>query len=114
MEENGWKVKKGMPKVAYRHRMAHVMHIISLRVRPKRVHKQNIFIFPIYFACQDGPEDARAANSGASRSGFVVILGDFGAILHTLGSLSNYSRCMSVDLESLWSIFKMYPFFKQI
>ena len=44
MEENGWKVKKGMPKVAYRCRMAHVMHIISLRVRPKRVHKQNILI----------------------------------------------------------------------
>ena len=48
MEENGRNVKKGIPKAAYRCRMAHVMHIISLRVRPKRVHKQNIFISPTY------------------------------------------------------------------
>ena len=45
MEENGRKVKKGIPKVAYRRRMAHALHIILLRVRPKRVHKQNICIF---------------------------------------------------------------------
>ena len=32
------------PKVAYRRRMARVMHILSPCVRPKRVHKQNIFI----------------------------------------------------------------------
>ena len=60
--------EKWNPKAAYRRRMAHVMHIISLRVRPKRVHKQNIFIFPTYFACPRGPEDSIGAKSPASRT----------------------------------------------
>ena len=110
MEENGRKVKKGMPKVAYRHRMAHVMHIISLRVRLKRVHKQNIFIFPTYFACPRGPEYFSGAKRGASRGGFGVIWRHFGAMLHTLGSLWNHLRYMSVALESLCSVFKIYSF----
>ena len=37
-------------------------------VRPKRVHKQNIFIFAKDFACQGSPEDSRKTNAGASRT----------------------------------------------
>ena len=85
MEENVRKVKKGMPKAAYRRRMAHVMHIISLRVRPKRAHKQNIFIFPTYFEVSSGVDDTKRTNDGASRGGLGVIWRHFGAILHTLG-----------------------------
>ena len=38
--------------------MAHAMHIISPCVRPKRAQKQNIRIFPTYFAYQDGQKRA--------------------------------------------------------
>ena len=93
--------EKWTPKAAYRRRMAHVMHIISLRVRPKRVHKQNIFIFSTYFACPRGPEHSNGAKNQAGRGGFGVIWRHFGAILHTLGSLWNHFRYMIVDLESL-------------
>ena len=91
MEENGRKVKKGMPKVAYRRRMAHVMHIISLRVRPKRVHKQNTLFFPTYFEVLWGArrrQETKAEQSGAVLESFGVILvpsctlwGHFGIIL---------------------------------
>ena len=77
MEENGRKVKKGMPKVAYRRRMTHVMHIISLRVRPKRVHKQNIIISPTYFACPRGQKYSRKTNNVPARGGLGVILASF-------------------------------------
>ncbi len=40
-------------------RMALVMHIISPCVRPKRAHKQNIFIFPMNFAWPGSRETAR-------------------------------------------------------
>ena len=39
--------EKWTPKPAYRRRMALVMHIMSPCVRPKRAHKQHIFIFPM-------------------------------------------------------------------
>ena len=61
---------------------------------------------------QEGPEDARRTNDGASRGGFGVIWRHFGTILHALGSVSNHFRYMSVDLESLWSVFKIYSFFQ--
>ena len=102
--------EKWTPRVAYRRRMALAMHIISPCVRPKRAHKQNIFIFPTYFAYPRGPEDSSGAKKLASRIGFGVIWRHFGAILRTLGSLWNHLRYMSVDLESLWSVFKIYPF----
>ena len=91
MEENERKAKKGMPKAACRRRMAHVMHIISLRVRPKRVHKQNIFIFPTYFEVSRGAR-GRQENEKPSEPGrfwshlasFWCHFAHFGATLESL------------------------------
>ena len=57
-ENNGrqWpEIEKWTPKAAYRHRIAHAMHIISPCVRPKRAQKQNVFIFPMNFEGARGP-----------------------------------------------------------
>ena len=62
--------EKWIPKVAYRRRMAHVMHIMSPCVRPKRVHKQEIHTFPTFFACQRSPEYAKNASQKLSRAWF--------------------------------------------
>ena len=37
-------------------------------VRPKPAHKQEIHILPTFFACQDGPEDAKWACEEAGRT----------------------------------------------
>ena len=61
---------------------------------------------------QEGPEGASRTNNRAARGGLGVIWRHFGTILHALGSVSNHFRYMSVDLESLWSVFKIYSFFQ--
>ena len=71
-------------------------------VRPKRVHKQIIFIFAKDFACPSGREDANRTNSGPSRVTLVPLWGQFGV---TFGYLWVALRHLMVTLQSLWSHF---------
>ena len=61
--------EKWTPRVAYRRRMAHAMHIISPCVRPKRAHKQNIRISCTYLRGQDSHEGIRETEKGARNGG---------------------------------------------
>ena len=63
--------------MAYRRRMAHVMHIMSLCIRPKRVHKQIILIVAKDFACHGSHEDARESLQPSEPGHFGVTLGSF-------------------------------------
>ena len=68
------------PKVACRRRMARIMHIISLCVRPKGAHEQEIHIFPRSFAC---PRRARVWGQFGATWG--LVWGYFGHFGITFG-----------------------------
>ena len=87
-----------IPKVADRRRMAHVMHIMSPCIRPKRVHKQEIDIFQWTLKLQDSHEHAKKNNGGVSRGGG---LGHFGVKLHTSERLWGHFRYRRVTLYVL-------------
>ena len=81
--------EKWTPKVAYRRRMARVMHIASPCVRPKRVHKQNL-VFCEGFCLSKKP-GGFSENEPAAIGHFGVVLGalrgHFAHVGVTLGSL---------------------------
>ena len=82
----------------------------GVMVPPKRVHKQEIHIFPTYFAFQGSYEDSRKTNYPAKGDRFgvtlvplwghfgymVVALGHFGI---TVGSLWNHCGYMKVHFQ---------------
>ena len=71
---------------AYRRRMARVMPIVSLCVRPKWVHKQEIHIFPMNF---EGSRWPRADSENERPSEPTLFSGHFGVIL----------CCSGIDVE---------------
>ena len=104
------------PLWAYRRGMACMMCIVAgLMVSlfdPNGPINRKYTFLRVILRVQEGPEDAKRTKDRASRGGFGVIWRHFGTILHALGSVSNHFRYMSVDLESLWSVFKIYSFFQ--
>ena len=95
----------------YRSRMAHGMHISSPCVLPKRVHEQNIFIPRHILLVKEAKSIPRKRTTRRAMGVLVSFGHHVGAILHALGSLWNPFKYMSVDLESRWSVFKIYSFF---
>ena len=89
--------------------MASVMGICGGLVGPKTEHVEKVLVFLVFFEESRGPRGRQSREQVSEPRGFGRHLG---AILHTLGSLWNHFRYMSVDLESLWSVFKIYSFFQ--
>ena len=93
--------EKWSPKVACRHRTAREMHIISLCVRPKVVHKQEIHSFPRYCGSPEWARERQVQRAGS-------LWGHFGA---TLGLVWGYFESLLDDVghvritfESHWLI----------
>ena len=88
--------------MAYRRRMAHVMHIMSLCIRPKRVHKQIILIFAKDFACHGSHEYSKESLQRSGPGHFGVTLGwfwdDFAHSWATLRSFWVYEVYFEVTL----------------
>ena len=87
MEDKGRRVKNGPQK--WHVDVARTLHIISLCIRPKGFHKQEIHIFPTYFAC---PRRARRCQPNEQWSGpghfgvaSVPLSGNFGHVDVNLG-----------------------------
>ena len=73
------------PLWSYRRRFALLMHIISPCVRSKRVHKRETNNLPTFFACRDGPEDAKSTNKYPSRVNFAALWSYFGVAFDIWG-----------------------------
>ena len=108
MEDNGRKVKT-VPQAWHIDVEWHLQCILYRPVSDPNGPIYRIYTFSRHILrCQEGREDANRTNSRAARGGFGVSWHHFGAILHTLWTLWNHFRYMSVDLESLWSVFKIH------
>ena len=71
--------------MAYRRRMALVVHIMSPCVRPKRVHKQEMHISPTYCAFQTSHEDAKESLQLSEPGVFWITLG---SLVHPNGPIN--------------------------
>ena len=106
----GSESEKWTPKVACRRGMACIIHIISLCVRPKGAHKQELRIFATYFGC---PKRARVCQERKRLSGpghfgatLVPFWGHFGVTLSTSRLLRGDFNHLRITFESHWSVFK--------
>ena len=112
MEDNGRKVKN-VPQEWHIDVERHFQRILYRLVSDPDGSINRIYPFSRHILrVQEGPEGASRTKSRASRGSFGNIWRHFGTILHALGSVSNHFRYMSVDLESLWSVLKIYSFFQ--
>ena len=71
----------------------------GVMVRPKRVHKQNIFIFAKDFACHGSHEDARESLQRSEPDHFGIGLGSVWVSVGDFGSLNGH---LTIIVESLW------------